>query len=90
MPALVLLLAMPQQTAVGTTLAALLPPVGLLGAIEYNRHGQVNFTYAMIIAAGLLVGAYFGAFAAVRISSEILRRAFAIFLALLSVQLFMK
>src|SRR3989449_6663414 len=36
-------------------------PVGILGVLEYNRRGQVNFGYAAIIAAGLLIGAFVGA-----------------------------
>ena len=89
-PALVILLAMPQQTAVGTSLAALLPPVGLLGALEYYKQGNVNFAYAMLIAAGLLVGAYLGAIFAVKISAETLRRGFAILLVLIAAKLFIK
>ncbi|HUN57410.1 MAG TPA: sulfite exporter TauE/SafE family protein [Candidatus Binataceae bacterium] len=89
-PALVFVLSMPTQTAVGTSLAALLPPVGLLGAMEYYKHGNVNFVYAMLLAAGLMAGAYFGAILAVRMSEEMLRRAFAIFLALLAVRLFIR
>src|SRR5258708_29271773 len=87
-PALVFFLSMPQQNAVGTTLAALLPPVGLLGALEYNRHGQVNFTFAMIIAAGLLIGADFCAFLSVTIFCEQFRPGFAIFFSALSLSLF--
>ena len=86
-PALVILLALPQQTAVGTSLAALLPPVGLLGALEYYKHGNVNSVYAMLLAAGLLIGAYFGAILAVKISEETLRRGFALFLALIAAKL---
>jgi len=51
-PALVLLVRLPTHTASGTSLAALLLPVGLLGAMEYYRRGQVNVPYAIIIAAG--------------------------------------
>jgi len=89
-PALVLLLGMPQQTAVGTSLAALLPPVGLLGALEYYKHGYVNVVYAVLIAAGLLIGAYFGAIFAVKISEETLRRGFAIFLFVVATELLIK
>src|SRR2546428_6484227 len=39
-PALVLLVKLPPHTASGTSLAALLLPVGVLGAIEYHRRGQ--------------------------------------------------
>lgn len=89
-PALVLLLGLEQHTAVGTSLGALLPPVGILGAYEYYRHGHVNVLYAALIGIGLIVGGYFGAIYAVKISGLALRRAFAIFLALTAVQLFLK
>src|SRR2546423_12813779 len=51
-PGLVLVAKLPQHTANGTSLAALLLPVGLLGAMEYYRRGQVNVPYAGVIAAG--------------------------------------
>src|SRR5438132_743001 len=50
-PALVLLVKLPTHTASGTSLAALLLPVGLLGAMEYYRRGQVNVPYAIIYDA---------------------------------------
>ena len=75
-PGLVLLMGMPEHTAHGTSLAALLLPVGLLGALEYYRRGEVNIPYAVILAVGLLIGAYFGARFAGMLSAEVLRRAF--------------
>jgi uncharacterized membrane protein YfcA len=75
-PALVLLLKLPQHVANGTSLAALLLPVGLLGALEYYRRGQVNVAYAAIIAAGLFVGALAGAQMAGTLPDATLRRAF--------------
>src|SRR3989442_12984135 len=72
-PGLVLLAKLPQHTANGTSLAALLLPVGILGVLEYNRRGQVNFGYAAIIAAGLRIGAFVGAKLAGPVS-EVARR----------------
>lgn len=89
-PALVLLLGLEQHLAVGTSLGALLPPVGLLGAWEYYRHGQVNVLFAALLGAGLLLGGYLGAAYAVKISGPVLRRAFAIFLGIAAIQLFLK
>src|SRR5712672_3283580 len=60
-PGLVLLAKLPQHTAHGTSLAALLLPVGILGTLEYYKRGEVRFAYAGVVAAGLLIGAYFGA-----------------------------
>jgi uncharacterized membrane protein YfcA len=83
-PALVLLAKLPQHTASGTSLASLLLPVGLLGALEYYRRGQVNVAYAAIIAAGLFVGALVGAQLAGGLSDTVLRRAFGAFLLLVA------
>ena len=86
-PALVLLGKLPQHTASGTSLAALLLPVGLLGTLEYYKRGQVNIPYAAILAAGLFVGALVGAKLAGSLSDVVLRRAFGAFLLLVSARL---
>ncbi len=86
-PGLVLLLQLNQHTATGTSLAALLLPVGFLGAMEYYRRGQVNIPYAAIIAAGLFVGALLGAKLAGSLPDVVLRRAFGALLLLISAKL---
>ncbi|HYK82536.1 MAG TPA: sulfite exporter TauE/SafE family protein [Gemmatimonadales bacterium] len=83
-PGLVLLAQLPQHTANGTSLAALLLPVGLLGALEYYRRGQVNVGYAAVIAVGLFLGALLGAKLAGAASDVTLRRAFGAFLLLVA------
>src|SRR3989441_11096477 len=75
-PGLVLLTGLDQLTANGTSLAALLLPVGILGALEYYRRGQVNVAYAAILAVGLLVGPLLGAKLAGALSEAALRRGF--------------
>ena len=55
-PALILVVGFPIATAAGTSLAALLLPVGLFGALEYYRAGHVDIQAAVVIAVGLLVG----------------------------------
>ncbi len=89
-PGLVLLAKLPHHTASGTSLAALLLPVGLLGALEYYRRGQVNVPYALIIAAGLFFGAWLGARLAGELSELALRRAFAVFLMVVAVRLIVR
>ncbi len=86
-PALVLLLKLPQHTASGTSLAALLLPVGFLGFWQYYKRGQVNLSYAAIIAVGLFLGALLGAQLAGSLSDTSLRRAFGAFLLLVSLRL---
>jgi uncharacterized membrane protein YfcA len=60
-PVLVWLFKFQHTEAVGTTLAVLVPPIGLMAAIEYYRRGQVNLEAASIIAAAFVVGCYGGA-----------------------------
>jgi uncharacterized protein len=79
-PALVLLAHMTQKTATGTSLAALLLPVGALGAYEYYKAGAVEGRAALLIAPGLLVGALIGAKVALQIPTRDMQRAFAVFL----------
>ena len=86
-PGLVMLAKLSQHTAHGTSLAALLLPVGILGALEYYKRGQVNIAYAAVVAVGLLIGAYFGARLAGTMSDVMLRKAFGVFLLLVSAKL---
>jgi uncharacterized membrane protein YfcA len=79
-PALLLILKVTEAEAIGTSLAALIPPVGLLGAIEYHRHGYINIRYAGLVALGLFVGAYFGAKIMTSLPPELIRRLYALFL----------
>ena len=79
-PALIYLLKFRALEAIGTSLAALVPPAGLLGALEYYRNGYVNARYALLIATGLLVGAYFGAKIMMPLPPGVVRRIYAVFL----------
>jgi len=86
-PGLVLLLGLSQHAAQGTSLAALLLPVGFLGALQYYKRGEVNVPYAAIIAIGLFFGAFLGAKLAGTMGDLALRRAFGVFLLLVAARL---
>ncbi|HEX6747455.1 MAG TPA: sulfite exporter TauE/SafE family protein [Longimicrobium sp.] len=86
-PALIFIARMQPQTATGTSLAALLLPVGALGAWEYYKTGNLNPLASLLIAVGLFIGAGFGARYSLMISGLALRRAFAVFLALIAVRM---
>jgi uncharacterized membrane protein YfcA len=85
-PALLYFARMSPLTATGTSLGALLLPVGALGAWEYYRTGNLDVRAALIIAVGLFFGAFFGAKVAHILTSIQLKRAFAIFLVLVAVR----
>ncbi len=77
-PALIWLAGMDQHKAQGTSLGALLAPVGLLAFWEYYRNGQADLRIALLLAVGFFVGGYFGALGAVHIPELWLRRIFAL------------
>ena len=78
-PALIYLAGFSQHQATGTSLAVLLPPIGLGAAIEYYRHGNVNVHAAIILAITMFVGSWLGAFAANKIAGPYLRLMFGVF-----------
>lgn len=86
-PALVLIYGMKQHAAVGTSLGAILLPVGALSAWVYYQNGNLNVRYAALIAAGLLVGGFLGAKLVEPVSDLTLRRLFGAFLLLVSVKM---
>src|SRR5674476_1052174 len=59
-PALVFFMGITQQTAQGTSLAVMLPPVGIIAAYNYYKAGEVNIKFAIVLAVFFLVGSYFG------------------------------
>ena len=77
-PALVWLAGMSQHKAQGTSLGALLAPVGILAFMEYYRKGNADLRVALFLAIGFLVGGYFGAMGAQHIPELWLRRIFAL------------
>ncbi len=87
-PLMVYLLAMSQHMAQGTSLAILLPPVGILSVLQYYRSGNVSVAVAVWAAIGFLVGGYLGGTAAQALSERTLRRLFALLLAVIAVDLF--
>lgn len=84
-PALVLVLGMAQTKAQGTSLAMLLPPIGILGVWQYYKEGQVDLKVAAILCLGFLIGGFFGAKIVLSMDKTVLKRFFAIFLVVLGV-----
>jgi len=78
-PALIYILGFSQHRATGTSLAVLLPPIGLAAVFEYYRHDNVDFRAAIVIAAASLVGAWLGAILANKLPGPVLRLCFGVF-----------
>lgn len=86
-PILVILFKFSQHFAQGTTLAAMIPPIGILAAWRYYQQGQVNLTAAAGIALGFVIGGYFGAGWAAQIDEPTLKRAFGVLLTLVGLRM---
>ncbi|MGO9241131.1 MAG: TSUP family transporter [Bryobacteraceae bacterium] len=86
-PALMYIVKLKPVQAIATSLAALIPPVGLLGAYEYYRKGDINLRDAALIAAGLFAGAFFGAKITLALPSDVVRKGYAVFMLLIAVRM---
>lgn len=79
-PSLVLLFGLSQHVAQGTTLALMVPPIGLLAAWTYYKQGFVDFKIAGLICLGFFFGGLLGAKFATNIPEDILRKIFGVIL----------
>lgn len=79
-PAMVIFAGFTQHKATGTSLAVMLPPIGIAATLEYYRHGNVSFRAAIIIAMALIMGAWVGAYFANKMSGPYLRLSFGVFM----------
>jgi len=86
-PGLVYLVGFSQHRATGTSLAVLLPPIGLAAVLEYYRYGNVDLRAAVIVAGALFAGAWVGAVFAHHLSGPYLRLGFGVFIVALGVSL---
>jgi hypothetical protein len=86
-PALVLLFGLSQHTAQGTTLALMVPPIGLLAAWTYYKGGFVDLKMAGLICIGFFIGGLLGAKFAVAIPDQLLRKIFGVVLFLVSLKM---
>jgi uncharacterized membrane protein YfcA len=86
-PALIYMAGFRQHSATGTSLAVLLPPIGIGAMWEYYRHGNVNLRVAMIMAIAVFAGGWIGALVANRVAGPYLRLAFGLFVVVLGFSL---
>jgi uncharacterized membrane protein YfcA len=87
-PALVFIFGFSQHQAQGTTLALLVPPIGILAAWTYYRQGYVDLNAALFICIGFIAGSLIGAKVATYISNIMLERIFGIALLVISLKMF--
>jgi len=86
-PALVFILGFSQHDAQGTSLAFMLPPVGILATWNYWKEGHVNWRVALILSLAFVVGAYLGSNFSINISDRTLRRMFGILMIVIAIKM---
>ena len=86
-PALVLLFGMNQHMAQGTSLAILLPPVGILAVMRYYQAGNVKLGIAAFICAGFIVGGFIGASLIHHVPSALVKKMFGVFILVASLHM---
>lgn len=82
-PSLIYFLGFSQHKATGTSLAVLLPPIGLMAVLEYYRHGDVDLRAALFVALASLMGAGMGAILANKLSGPVLKLGFGVFVVIM-------
>lgn len=89
-PILVLVFGLSQTAATGTSLVALLLPVGLLGVLNYYHAEKItgmHIKMGLIIAVGIFLGTYVGSIFSVAVSAATLRKMFSLLLLVVAVRL---
>ena len=86
-PAMVYFFGLTQHQAQGTTLAIMVPPIGLLAAWRYYQSGNVKLSMAALICAGFLVGGYLGASFVQNLPELLMKRMFGVFLMVVALKM---
>lgn len=86
-PALIFFFHFSQHQAQGTTLALLVPPIGILAAWTYYRQGYVDLRVAGLICAGFLLGGLIGSRFAMGLSEVVLQKVFGVGLLLIALRM---
>jgi uncharacterized protein len=85
-PALVFFFGISQKAAQGTSLAMLLPPIGILGVLVYHKAGNIRWDYAIVLICAFIAGSYVGAKWVQTLNTLVIKRIFAVFMILMALK----
>ena len=88
-PALVYFIGFSQLKAQGTSLVALLPPVGILAFLEYYKRGNADLYAGIIICITMIICAKFGAQFANNLPLDVMKKTFGVFLILVGIKTYL-
>jgi uncharacterized membrane protein YfcA len=86
-PALVYFIGFTQKAAQGTSLGVLLLPVGILGVMQYYKHGYIDMKVVGYLSIGFIAGGYLGSKVALTLSQETAKKIFAILMIIIAVKM---
>src|ERR1700704_2283976 len=86
-PCLVYFIGMSQHTAQGTSLAMMLPPIGVIAVYNYYKQGHVDFKVAAILCISFVAGSFFGSKIALSLSADQIKKAFGVIIILLGIKM---
>lgn len=86
-PMLVYFMGMSQQTAQGTNLFMMLPPIGIMATYSYYKAGYVDIKFAIILMIAFIAGSYLSSLFAVSIPEKMMRKIFGVMLLAISIKM---
>ena len=86
-PLLIMFLGLTQHEAQGTALFAMLPPIGILAAMNYYKEGFVKWEYAAVMALTFVVGGYFGSKLSISLPDQTVRKVFGVIMLIGAIKL---
>ena len=86
-PLLIIFLGLTQHEAQGTALFAMLPPIGILAAMNYYKEGFVKWEYAAVMALTFVVGGYFGSKLSISLPDQTVRKVFGVIMLIGAIKL---
>jgi len=87
-PSLVYFVGLTQLSAQGTSLALMLPPIGIFAVYNYYKAGAMNWHYALVMIFAFAIGGYLGSKLTIQFISEAtLKKVFGVILFAVSVKM---
>lgn len=86
-PGLIYFLGISQHMAQGTSLALMLPPIGILAVYNYHKAGEINFYYAAVIALAFVIGGFFGSKLSLKIPPNTVKFIFGLIMLYVAIRL---
>lgn len=86
-PMLIIFLGLTQHQAQGTSLALMLPPITILACYNYYKTGNLNVSYAVVLALFFIIGGYYGSKLALKLSADVVKFIFGLLMLYVAIRM---